>query len=473
MMIHYCARGAGAVFVAGLRLVCLLLSILSVQADHDGSGRDGVGGGSCLSSNDDAAHHDAAAYQEGSSAGSAAGSRCARSETEETRISYVLLAVSGTLEEGFELRKNMDYRPHGDNGPGRVNATFLGKALVRGYKSFLDIKNPTWREYIDNDDDDDDDDDTADDDTADDDADADNDGTRTRNRRILKTVNPAVVPTGCHEHANRYAIYAVDARQAILALAGEPRFLAIAADMGLVDLTAADDLTWPDIKALATAYAKDVALSGISSSESSPVSVDRIAFLTVTSTWLKSTMIPNGIIRQNEQEGIITDYPESVGLWSASILHQHDLYPQGCGSNPAGQGQAWNVHTAHDYNACIDAAIRQQEAEYTTTIINNNDDDDDDHAVVVGSLADFEFCGATTHGMRRCFDCKKPARYGTDRRTARFNKVLSACQLEKLMIQAGIVNVDDRTGAVVGPKFPLQGGGCYSSSSFRESSSLQ
>jgi hypothetical protein len=60
-------------------------------------------------------------------------------------ISYVLLAVSGTLEEGFELRKNMDYRPFGDDGPGRVNATFLGKALVRGYKSFLDIKNPTWR----------------------------------------------------------------------------------------------------------------------------------------------------------------------------------------------------------------------------------------------------------------------------------------------------------------------------------------
>ena len=63
-------------------------------------------------------------------------------------ISYVLLAVSGTLEEGFELRSNMDYHPvDEDDGSSsqRVNATFLGKALVRGYKSFLDIKNPTWR----------------------------------------------------------------------------------------------------------------------------------------------------------------------------------------------------------------------------------------------------------------------------------------------------------------------------------------
>lgn len=58
-------------------------------------------------------------------------------------IFYVLIAVSGTLEEGFELRKNMDYRPFGNDGPGRVNATFLGKALVRGYKSYLDIKDPT------------------------------------------------------------------------------------------------------------------------------------------------------------------------------------------------------------------------------------------------------------------------------------------------------------------------------------------
>jgi hypothetical protein len=71
------------------------------------------------------------------------------SSSDQETISYVLLAVSGTLEEGFELRPNMDYRPNHNNNDnnnvGRVNATFLGKALVRGYKSFLDIKNPTWR----------------------------------------------------------------------------------------------------------------------------------------------------------------------------------------------------------------------------------------------------------------------------------------------------------------------------------------
>ena len=317
-------------------------------------------------------------------------------------ISYVLLAVSGTLEEGFELRKNMDYRPFGDDGPGRVNATFLGKALVRGYKSFLDIKDPGWREYKDDSD--------------------------------LKTVNPALVPTGCDEHANRYAIYAVDSRQAINALAGEPRFLSIAPDMGLVDLTAADDLTFPDIKALSVAYARDMSLSGVAEP-----ALDRIAFITVTSTWLKSSFVPNGIIRQ-DQDGIITDYPVSTGIWSNSILNKngttHDTYPQGCGSFPTG-GQVSNVDSAADYNTCIDAAIRFQEAEYEVL-----------EGEQVGGFASFENCIA---GKKECFDCQRPARYGTDKNVARFNRVLTACELENIMVAAGLT---DENG---GPKFKLQG----------------
>jgi hypothetical protein len=319
-------------------------------------------------------------------------------------IHYVLLAVSGTLEEGFELRENLDYRPHANSNVGRVNATFLGKALVRGYKSFLDIKNPTWREY------------------------------KAEENR-LKTVNPAVVPTGCDEHANRYAIYAVDARQALNALAGEPRFLSIAPDMGLVDLTASEEFTWPEIKKLSLAYSQRLALSGIEHPD-----LDRIAFLTVTSTWFKSTFVENGIL-YNDSEDSITDYPESTGIWSKGILNEHgphESYPEGCGSSPKG-GQVAGVDSAGDYNICIDTAIRLQEAAYSV----------DEDGNQIGPFESLEACPMN----RNClFECRIKARYGTAPNTVRFNKVLEACELETIMVEAGLV--DDRTG---NPKYPLQG----------------
>ena len=206
--------------------------------------------------------------------------------------------------------------------------------------------------------------------------------------------------------------------------------MSIAPDTGLVDLTAADDLTFPDIKRLARAY---------SLREMENPSMNRIAFLTVTSTWFKSTFVDNGVIRE-DSDGIITDYPESIGIWSTSILNKngpHELYHQGCGSNPKG-GQVANVLTATDYNKCIDAAIRLQELEYSL-----NDD-----GSIVGSNSNFEFCEA---GSKACFNCQSTARYGTDKDVVRFKKVMNACELEKLMIQAEVTN---KSG---GPKFPLQG----------------
>jgi hypothetical protein len=209
--------------------------------------------------------------------------------------------------------------------------------------------------------------------------------------------------------------------------------------MGLTDLTAADDLTFPDIKALAAAYAADTILSGIENP-----TLDRIAFLTVTSTWMKSTFVANGIIREDD-DGIITDYPESTGIWSTSILNNmknngpHPTYPEGCGSNPRG-GQVVNVNSVSDYNTCIDAAIRLQEAEYTIDNVNGDQ---------VGEYADSESC---SNSIKTCFDCQTKARYGTDKSIVRFNKVLSACELESLMVTAGVT---DESGGR--PKFPLQG----------------
>lgn len=53
---------------------------------------------------------------------------------------YVLVGVSGTLQDGFELRDRLDYE-------GGAKARFVGKALVRGYKAYLDVKRQGCREY--------------------------------------------------------------------------------------------------------------------------------------------------------------------------------------------------------------------------------------------------------------------------------------------------------------------------------------
>lgn len=312
----------------------------------------------------------------------------------------------------------LDYKPSSNSGSnnheGRVNATFLGHALVRGYKSFLDIKQPDWREYVD---------DTLQDDNND--------------NMVFKTVNPAVIPTGCDEHANRYAIYAVDSRQALVALAGEPRFLSIAPDMGLASLTAADDMTSPSIKALARTYIQQQK----NTNHNNTMTLDKIAFLTVTSTWFQtSSFVENGIIREDEQDGIITDYPESIGIWSRQVFHSHDdepslRYPEGCGSNPAG-GSVINVTTALEYRRCIDAAIRAQEKLSATNTMHDNE-----------TMSGRDFGS---------FDCQKPARYGTDKHTARFNKIMTACELEDLMIRAGIVQ-DNSVEGKVRPEYPLVG----------------
>lgn len=49
-----------------------------------------------------------------------------------------------------------------------------------------------------------------------------------------------IIPTGCYHDANIYWFYLVYSRLVLHILAGEPRFLAITPDTGLVDLTASE-----------------------------------------------------------------------------------------------------------------------------------------------------------------------------------------------------------------------------------------
>ena len=53
-----------------------------------------------------------------------------------------LLAVSGTLQDGFALRKNLDGMKEEDK------AVFIGFALVRGVKMYFDVKPEGCREHV-------------------------------------------------------------------------------------------------------------------------------------------------------------------------------------------------------------------------------------------------------------------------------------------------------------------------------------
>eukprot|EP01050_Picozoa_sp_SAG11_P017342 SAG11_NODE_2490_length_3294_cov_3.906416_3_plen_136_part_00 len=54
----------------------------------------------------------------------------------------VAFAITGTLQEGFWLRQNLDH--------GGVPARFVGWALCRGLKAYLDVKEPGSREWYNN-----------------------------------------------------------------------------------------------------------------------------------------------------------------------------------------------------------------------------------------------------------------------------------------------------------------------------------
>ena len=106
-----------------------------------------------------------------------------------------ILAVSGTLQEGFPLRKNLD-------APGKP-AVHLGSGLVRGVRSYLDVKERGCREFG-------------------------------------NAPNPACVVTGRESDGNVYELYLVDGEACVAALLGEPRYLAMAPDAVALDLEAAE-----------------------------------------------------------------------------------------------------------------------------------------------------------------------------------------------------------------------------------------
>lgn len=58
------------------------------------------------------------------------------SSDENNKHSYILLGVSGGLQDGFPDHVKVDYHSGQHD---EVQAVFIGKALVRGAKAFLDV----------------------------------------------------------------------------------------------------------------------------------------------------------------------------------------------------------------------------------------------------------------------------------------------------------------------------------------------
>jgi hypothetical protein len=184
---------------------------------------------------------------------------------------FVMVAVSGTLEEGFPLRPNLDYV----SATERVGAVFLGRALIRGLRAYLDMKDPASREY--------------------------------KAPPELNPVNPALVPSGDALDANVSSIYLVDRRQAARALLNEPRFLSMTPDLAKVDVHAEE--TDPAVRALILQAVKDT--PGLTNTETA-------TFLQVISTWRSCHFVPSPVLYTKPDGTRVTDFPNSLAAFSGT-----------------------------------------------------------------------------------------------------------------------------------------------------------
>lgn len=189
---------------------------------------------------------------------------------------YLIVGVSGGLQDGFPERPKMNYH---DGLEDETKAVFVGKALVRGYKAFLDVMQPGWRQYIE--------------------------------EPAQPLINSNVFASGCYEHANEYWVYLIDARQVMAVLNNEPRFLSITPDTGKVDLTAPE--TSPAVRNL---FHSIIQQQGKTDMES-------VAIPLVTAVWFQyESHVPSPPIQVKEDGTEITNFPESLALWAH--VNDHD-----------------------------------------------------------------------------------------------------------------------------------------------------
>jgi hypothetical protein len=289
---------------------------------------------------------------------------------------YIIVGVSGGLQDGFPDHSKLDYHSGQSD---EVPAVFLGRALVRGYKAYLDVMQETWRQYT------------------------------PEPRQPL--INCNIIPTGCWIHANEYWIYLVDTRQFIAILMNEPRFLSIAPDLGLVDLTVAETSTV--IKHIANYEMQRQGKSDVSS----------VAFPIVTAAWYNPTShVPSPVLYMKDDGTQVTNFPQSLAKWAGVVLEEEDGDATTCANdNDDANVEKYTHHEQPDYWDKIRMAIRHAEANPLSS------------------------SAARTNGPP--FDCERKARFGVTSEMARINFAMTPEQVTS-MLNAGGYAIDFEVATV-------------------------
>ena len=191
--------------------------------------------------------------------------------------SYSLIGVSGGLQEGFPAHAKLHYQ---DNDGSVVKALYLGRGLVRGYKAFLDLMEPSWREYTPE--------------TAD----------------QPPVINSNVFASGCYEHANEYWLYLVDSRHVLSILNNEPRFLSMTPDTGMIELGAING-TSPLVRNFLTAHVQQHRSASFKE-------ITHVSIPLVTCVYFQeNSHIPSPTFYTLD-EGVtqVTNFPDSLAMWA-------------------------------------------------------------------------------------------------------------------------------------------------------------
>lgn len=303
---------------------------------------------------------------------------CFSSET-----NYILVGVSGGLQDGFPNRSNLDYN---SGLKDESKAIFVGKVLVRGYKAYLDLMQDGWRQYS--------------------------------PEPSQPLMNSNVFASGCYEHANEYWIYIVDSRVVWGVLAQEPRFLSITPDKGLLDLTAfeTDDAVCKLFRHEIVQHLGDKS------------NMDQVAVPLVTAVWYNSqSHIPSPPIHIKEDGTRVTNFPESLALWAgindADRTAMIDYYARNPKARACKHGDSCHDALMEDphfrqaqesvqrYWDGLRHSIRQAEKDRSSIMSTSNDP--------------------------HKYKCEKYARFGVDNETLRVNYPFTQSEIQQSFSSIG------------------------------------
>jgi len=360
-------------------------------------------------------------------------------------VKYYLIGVSGGLQDGFPDHSKLDYRKNLRGGDGVregdaeeevVRAVFVGKALVRGTKAYLDVMQDGWREY----------------------------GPEPEQ----PIINPKVMVSGtkifrlstfllqlfrfvqsrfnshatlllllllrirkykgCDEHANVYWVYAVDSRQFGSILFNEPRFLSITPDTALVDLTSNE--TSEAVKVLASREIEKT--KGITD-------INRVAIPIVVAVWYNGdSYVPSPAIREYYTIGNsgattekrftrVTNFPESLALW-ANVNDEDRIKSSGLLDGSIKEATAACDGTQTCHNEDLEAIVAARDRYW----------DGIRRAVRHAEANRLSLEVAKTKGPP--FACLKNARLGTGPETARINYPFTRTDLSSIFDSSAAPN---------------------------------